>query len=255
MGLQRTRSVRGQGSPGKISYPARAKSSGATLGGKRIANAEGASVRCAPGLECTIAEACPSHEASEWHFHLPIRDSINPAKLAEAFARHAHPEHRAYAPRLATLRAQDLRGYLQGFMDRLAFNGNAWGVIDWKTNKLGADAEAYVPQSMLVCAMDSHYLLQAHLYLVALRRYLRAAAPALPSWPAPGLSSCALSRPDPPRESSIFNLVKNCSTPSTGSSSKVNKYDRNRFSFAGYRVVQEPMGIARRGNSNPGKIS
>jgi len=131
-----------------------------------------------PGLECTIAEACPSHEASEWHFHLPIRDSINPAKLAEAFARHAHPEHRAYAPRLATLRAQDLRGYLQGFMDRLAFNGNAWGVIDWKTNKLGADAEAYVPQSMLVCAMDSHYLLQAHLYLVALRRYLRAAAPA-----------------------------------------------------------------------------
>jgi exodeoxyribonuclease V beta subunit len=131
-----------------------------------------------PGLGCTISEACPSHEASEWHFHLPIKDSINSAKLAEAFARHAHPEHRAYAPRLAALRAQDLRGYLQGFMDRLAFSGNAWGVIDWKTNKLGDKAEAYGPQSMLACAMDSHYLLQTHLYLVALRRYLRAAAPA-----------------------------------------------------------------------------
>ena len=131
-----------------------------------------------PGLGCTISEACPSHEASEWHFHLPIKDSINSAKLAEAFARHAHPEHRAYAPRLAALRAQDLRGYLQGFMDRLAFSGNDWGVIDWKTNKLGDKAEAYGPQSMLACAMDSHYLLQTHLYLVALRRYLRVAAPA-----------------------------------------------------------------------------
>lgn len=131
-----------------------------------------------PGLGCTIAEACPSREASEWHFHLPIRDSINSAKLADAFARHARSEHRGYAPRLAALRAQDLRGYLQGFMDRLAFRGDAWGVIDWKTNKLGDNAGAYAPESMLACAMDSHYLLQTHLYLVALRRYLRAAAPA-----------------------------------------------------------------------------
>ena len=130
-----------------------------------------------PGLDCTIAEACRSNEAAEWHFHLPIRDSINPALLAEAFAEHAAPEHAGYAPILAALNAQELRGFLQGFMDRLAFNGKRWGVIDWKTNKLGENAGAYSVASMLRCAMDSHYLLQVHLYLVALRRYLNVVVP------------------------------------------------------------------------------
>jgi exodeoxyribonuclease V beta subunit len=46
-------------------------------------------------------------------------------------------------------------------------------VIDWKTNKLGDSVRAHrEPSSLLRCAMNNHYLLQMHLYLVALRRYL-----------------------------------------------------------------------------------
>ncbi|MEI8340602.1 MAG: UvrD-helicase domain-containing protein [Verrucomicrobiota bacterium] len=130
-----------------------------------------------PGLECTVAEACPLREASEWHFHLPIRDTLNLHRLAAAFAAQADPEYKEYAPMLEQLSSPDLHGFLQGFMDRLASHGNARGVIDWKTNQLGDHPEAYSRASLLDCAMQSHYLLQTHLYLVALRRYLKQTDP------------------------------------------------------------------------------
>ncbi len=130
-----------------------------------------------PGLACMVAEACPAHEASEWHFHLPIKDTLSPHRLAEAFARHAAPEHQPYATMLELLSFPELEGLLHGFMDRLALHQGAVGVIDWKTNQLGSHPDAYLPSSMLTCAMESHYLLQTHLYLVALRRYQQRVAP------------------------------------------------------------------------------
>ena len=69
---------------------------------------------------------------------------------------------------------EQFQGLLQGFIDRLARQGNAWGVIDWKTNRLGPSLSDYDEPALLDSAMQEHYLLQTHLYLVALRRYLRA---------------------------------------------------------------------------------
>jgi exodeoxyribonuclease V beta subunit len=125
-----------------------------------------------PGLGCSVAEACPTYETSEWHFHLPLKDALTPQKLAAIFARHGGAGYQRYAPMLELLPASDLHGFLQGFMDRLAFHEGSWGVIDWKTNRLGEEDHHYSPRALLDCAMESHYLLQAHFYLVALRRYL-----------------------------------------------------------------------------------
>jgi len=120
-----------------------------------------------PGLDCSISEACPHSEASEWHFHLPIKDGLSSSSLARVFAKHGIRE---YAEMLEALPAENLKGYLHGFLDRIAKHGESWGVIDWKTNRLRGDD--YGPESLMDCAMQSHYLLQAHLYLVALRRRL-----------------------------------------------------------------------------------
>lgn len=131
-----------------------------------------------PGLDCSIAQACPEPAASEWHFHLPIRESLTPQQLADVFRLHAAPLYQPYVPILGALPSAELRGFLQGFIDRLACEGNRWGVIDWKTNKLGQTPHAYSQAALLGCAMESHYILQAHLYLIALRRYLRQCNPA-----------------------------------------------------------------------------
>jgi exodeoxyribonuclease V beta subunit len=132
-----------------------------------------------PGLDCTIAEACPCKGASEWHFQLPIGASLSASALAKVFARHGHEE---YAGLLASLPSEELHGYLHGFLDRLAFLKGTWGVIDWKTNQLGQCPAAYRQESLLECAWRSHYFLQAHLYLVALRRFLSPEVPIAGAW-------------------------------------------------------------------------
>ncbi len=139
-----------------------------------------------PGFGCSIAAACPDPRASEWHFHLPIRDDapLDAASIARAFEQYPQKGYEGYHERLADLNADNLRGFLHGFIDRLAIDPRTknWGVIDWKTNKLGDSASAYSPASLRACVMDRHYFLQVHLYLVALRRYLRKSLPAEDAW-------------------------------------------------------------------------
>jgi exodeoxyribonuclease V beta subunit len=128
-----------------------------------------------PGCGDTpLHELCPEPHGSEWHFHLPLAGALTVGALARCFEEHADPTHRPYAASLAALSDEKFQGLLQGYIDRLARQGPAWGVIDWKTNRLGATLSDYDQAALLRCAMQDHYLLQTHLYLVALRRYLRA---------------------------------------------------------------------------------
>lgn len=133
-----------------------------------------------PLFDCSIAAACPDPAASEWHFQLPIETGISPRRLAEIFSRHGEDR---YAPMLEALEQDEVPGYLHGFIDRIAFHDGQWGVIDWKTNRLGPSAASHSDHATLLeCAMRSHYLLQMHLYIVALRRFLGQTRGTLPAW-------------------------------------------------------------------------
>lgn len=122
-----------------------------------------------PGLDTTVGEACPEADASEWIFHLPLRDRFSVQEVAAVFRRHGYSQ---YALQLKQLPESQLRGFLHGFIDRIVFRGESWGVIDWKTNNLGIGASAYAEPSLQTCVEQQHYLLQAVLYLLALRRFL-----------------------------------------------------------------------------------
>jgi len=95
----------------------------------------------------------------------------------------------AYASRLEALTIAS-RGFLTGSIDLVFRQGERWWVLDWKSNWLGErDAtgstiacgpQHYGQAAMAELMAASHYPLQAHLYLVALHRYLR--------WRLPGYS-------------------------------------------------------------------
>lgn len=125
-----------------------------------------------PGPGTKIGELCSDPQASEWHFFMQLRPGFHVKKIADIFHKHADPSHRAYAPMLEMISAETIDGYLHGFIDRMVASPDGWGVIDWKTNLLGPQPADYSEERLSECAMNSHYLLQAHLYLVALRRYL-----------------------------------------------------------------------------------
>jgi exodeoxyribonuclease V beta subunit len=103
--------------------------------------------------------------------------------LADCFRRHPGGLFgEAYADDLDRLELAS-RGFLTGSIDLVFRRGERWWVLDWKSNWLGerdaagsprACGPAHYGQAAMTQLMAAcHYPLQAHLYLVALHRYLR----------------------------------------------------------------------------------
>ena len=127
------------------------------------------------GLDARLDTAASNRALSEWEFLLPLgRAGITGQMLSDLFAHHARTaDERHYAQDLAGLPSQEMSGMLTGYIDRLVRADGRWGVVDWKSNYLGPRFADYSRQALWRCAAGQHYLLQVHLYLVALRRYLR----------------------------------------------------------------------------------
>ena len=84
---------------------------------------------------------------------------------------------RAQAERLRHLPPQTLRGHLTGFVDLVAEHDGRYHVLDWKSNHLGASVDDYGPDALREAMVHHDYVLQYHLYVVALHRHLRVRVP------------------------------------------------------------------------------
>ena len=114
----------------------------------------------------------------EMEFWLPVGGLLN----AESVSRVIAP---ASSPAFQLLGADELsrwqlqfpeslpgRGYLNGFIDLIFCVGQRYYLLDWKTNNLGPDYADYNQRALQRNMLESDYLLQYHLYLVALNRFL-----------------------------------------------------------------------------------
>ena len=123
-----------------------------------------------PVDQFTLADA--DHRMDEWQFFIPM-ERLNPADLAEVFRKHGGAGIAGrYAEALATLEENTLRGYLVGFVDAVICHADRWWIIDWKSNYLGDAAEDYEPSRLDPVMIDAHYVLQYHLYVLGLHRFL-----------------------------------------------------------------------------------
>jgi exodeoxyribonuclease V beta subunit len=94
--------------------------------------------------------------------------------LGDVFARHAGPPVPGdYADALRRLPFAPLEGFLRGFIDLVFEHGGRFYVIDYKSNFLGPSPSDYVERALVPAMMQHHYILQYHIYVVALHRYLR----------------------------------------------------------------------------------
>ena len=126
-------------------------------------------------LQAGLDAAASDKSQSEWEFLLPLgATAITGTLLSETFAQHARTDdERQYAKSLAGLPGSAVSGMLTGYIDRIVRSDDQWAVLDWKSNYLGSRSQDYAQKALWECAASQHYLLQVHLYLVALRRYLR----------------------------------------------------------------------------------
>lgn len=125
-----------------------------------------------PELGLRFDRLRPQDGQAEWQFVLPAR-SLRPRSLAPLFRQHGQGHVGRYAERLQALGGRPLDGYLVGFVDLLANQNGRWFVIDWKSNHLGAGPEAYAAAALERCMHEHDYVLQYHLYVLAVHLLLQ----------------------------------------------------------------------------------
>jgi exodeoxyribonuclease V beta subunit len=118
-----------------------------------------------------------AYRLDEMEFAYPVAPdggALTPHALAAAFARHGGTaELTAYAERLRQLPFRPLSGFLRGYIDCVFAHDGRWYVVDYKSNDLGAASARYAPAALAAEMVRHDYLLQAHLYVLAVHRYLR----------------------------------------------------------------------------------
>ena len=108
----------------------------------------------------------------ELEFSFPL-DLLTSKRLRAAFAVHrslAFPNELAEA--LEQLDFVPVRGAMKGFIDLVFEREGRFYLADWKSNFLGPDLESYGQAALREVMVRELYVLQYHLYAVALDRYL-----------------------------------------------------------------------------------
>ncbi|MFH7319459.1 exodeoxyribonuclease V subunit beta [Desulfurivibrio sp. D14AmB] len=127
-----------------------------------------------------LAEIGDGQRLNELPFIFPVGRQggvLGPARLAAAFAEHQRQLPPGYPELLRTLQFVDLAGFLKGFIDLVFQWRQRWYIIDYKSNLLGSSFGDYCSPRLAEPMSRHHYILQYHIYTVALHRYLAARLP------------------------------------------------------------------------------
>jgi len=116
----------------------------------------------------SLSQLSATDKQVEMEFYLPVAGPLT-ADALDALIREYDPLSRDCPP----LDFRQVRGMLKGFIDLVFRHNGRYYLLDYKSNWLGENVEAYTPEAM-ARAMQSHrYDLQYQLYTLALHRYLR----------------------------------------------------------------------------------
>jgi len=123
------------------------------------------------GRKVRLSELVRERCLHELSFYFPLKP-VSPQKLRGLFSETAGmagdiPE------RLGSLRFRPAEGFMRGFIDLVFEQGGRFYLIDWKSNHLGNRSEDYAPEVLAASMRDDLYVLQYHLYAVALHEYLK----------------------------------------------------------------------------------
>jgi exodeoxyribonuclease V beta subunit len=129
------------------------------------------------GGELSLGSAGPSARLNELEFYFPIQ-RLAPGVLQETFA--AFGEHAASSvpQRLGRLQFDPASGFMKGYIDLVFQAEEKFYIVDWKSNWLGNKVENYSQSRMQPEMSERLYVLQYHLYTLALDRYLSKRLPA-----------------------------------------------------------------------------
>ncbi|EME6101669.1 exodeoxyribonuclease V subunit beta [Klebsiella pneumoniae] len=121
-----------------------------------------------PGPDIALNQLAARDKQVEMAFYLPIAQLLTAERL-DALIRQYDPLSADTPP----LDFRQVRGMLKGFIDLVFRHEGRYYLLDYKSNWLGDDCEAYTRPAMEQAMRAHRYDLQYQLYSLALHRYLR----------------------------------------------------------------------------------
>ncbi|GKK45331.1 RecBCD enzyme subunit RecB [Klebsiella pneumoniae] len=121
-----------------------------------------------PGPDIALNQLAARDKQVEMAFYLPIAQLLTAERL-DALIRQYDPLSADTPP----LGFRQVRGMLKGFIDLVFRHEGRYYLLDYKSNWLGEDREAYTRPAMEQAMRAHRYDLQYQLYSLALHRYLR----------------------------------------------------------------------------------
>lgn len=113
---------------------------------------------------------------NELEFYFPV-ERITSAGLSEIFKKYGGNHVYGFADPVKDLGFTAVRGFARGFIDLVFMHGDKYYLIDWKSNHLGSRYSDYSQEALKKEMYKHYYILQYHLYTVALHRYLTSRLP------------------------------------------------------------------------------
>lgn len=124
----------------------------------------------------SLSKVAAQDRQAELEFLLAARGSTHEIQQLLSDPQYKVPQEFIEASKQLTNKR--IQGFLMGFID-LVFKDDQgrYHVLDWKSNYLGDSCKDYAPALIEHAMAETHYYLQALLYLLALHRYLQQQVP------------------------------------------------------------------------------
>jgi len=124
-----------------------------------------------------LTSVTAQNRINEMEFYFPL-NPIAPRGLQRLFAEQGGPHVETDFPeRLGKLTFTPAGGYMKGYIDMIFKHQDRFYLVDWKSNYLGDHIEQYHPSSLAQTMGEEYYILQYHLYTLALHQYLKLRVP------------------------------------------------------------------------------
>ena len=120
----------------------------------------------------SLSEIPLEDRIEEMEFHFPTRSGVF-SELCKSL-----PEDSLLHQYLQGVSSEEIleiesSGFLKGLMDLVFRCDGKYYLLDWKSNRLNGQRDGFTSDAIQSEMMDHHYILQYHLYLVGLVRFLR----------------------------------------------------------------------------------
>ena len=114
---------------------------------------------------------------NEMEFYFPL-NLITPGRLRKIFKDHSRAETSADFPtQLEKLTFAPSAGFMKGYIDMVFQHKGRFYLVDWKSNHLGPTLEHYDQTALNQTMQADYYILQYHIYCLALHQHLRLRKP------------------------------------------------------------------------------